>query len=134
MCNKDPSEGFHFSAPPLGLMKIRPTSTLHILHIHMCLMTQNDTYMTQNESVMIHGMIMTMNMLFSYSYYIHYSNDTVNVLFYLFLFFLISLCVSLYKQSYNIICGMIMPTKVPFFMTEMDPLFLGLHFISEISE
>ena len=63
-------------------MKTRPMTTLHILHIHMCLMTQNDTYMTQNDSVMIHGMIMTMNMSFSYSYSIHCSNNTVNVPFY----------------------------------------------------
>ena len=82
MCLKTLMKGSIFSAPPLGLMKTRPMTTLHILHICMCLVTQNDTYMTQNNSVMICGMIVTMKVSFPYSYYIHYSNDTVNVLFY----------------------------------------------------
>ena len=38
-------------------------ATLHILHFSMCLVTQNNTLMTQNDTVMIHGMIMTTNML-----------------------------------------------------------------------
>ena len=57
-------KGSVFSAPRLGLMQARPMTDLHILHICMFLMTQSKTYMTQNDAVLIHGMIMTMNMSF----------------------------------------------------------------------
>ena len=63
--------GSVFIAPQLGCMKFKPM-TNYTFCTCMCLMTQNNTLMTQNDTDMVCGTIVTMNVLFfSFLIYIY---------------------------------------------------------------
>ena len=76
------NEGFHFFSTSVGPYENQthdyPT---HFTSSYVSPDTKQLQHGTK-KSVMICGMIVTTNMLFSCSYYIHYSNNSVNMPFY----------------------------------------------------
>ena len=61
---QEPKQRVSFFSTSIGPYENRPMTTLHILHIYMSLVTQNNTYMTQNDAVLICGTNVTMNVSF----------------------------------------------------------------------
>ena len=136
MCPKKPNKGFLFFLHLCWALYKPDLHLLHILHIHMYLLTQEDTLHDlwddhDHEHVILSFLVCpnaqtTLSMIhFTIFSVQHSTNNTFCASFYH------SLCAIRCRQHCSIIHGMIMPANVCLSHHGTDPLFLGLHSNSE---